>query len=209
MSRTYSARKASDCSSPVHSLELPGGQEAAPSRQSGVTGSVDQVVSDDVWLVYVAPGNLFPYGHQLVLIRVGLRPETSHAVAVADLAMVLPAGRGVHIQNEIDLVLAAPVEKVVDYFKPALDERSGIGVEEQVVMHGQANMIESPLGDGCNIFFRDVFGPIQFEETIRSVLADQVHYLCPDGTRRAAIGGENMNQCILPARASRPAPSRV
>ena len=126
----------------------------------GCNGFVDQIVSDDERIVYVAPGDLDPYGHQLVLVRDGLRPETGHAVAVADGAMVLPAGRSVHVQNDIDLVLAAPVEKFVDQVKPALNERTRIGVEEQIVMHGQANMIESPLGNGRNIFFRDVFGPV-------------------------------------------------
>ena len=64
-------------------------------------------------------------------------------------------------------------------------------------MHGQANMIESPLGNGRNVFFRDVFGPVYLEETIRGLLADQACYLRPDGTRRATVGGKNVDHIPL------------
>ncbi len=48
----------------------------------GRNGFVDQVISDDERIVHVAPGDLGPYGHKLVLVRDRLRPETGLAVAV-------------------------------------------------------------------------------------------------------------------------------
>ena len=126
----------------------------------GRYGFVDQVVPDDERFVCVAAGDFGPYGYQLVLVRVGFRPQAGCAVAVADGAGVLSAGRGVHVQNDVDFVFAAPFDERVDQFEPAFDERFRIGVEEQIVMHGEAEMVESPVGDGRNILFVDIVGPV-------------------------------------------------
>ncbi len=151
-------------------------------------GFVEQVVPDDSGFVFIPGGDFFPDGNGEFLAFGTVKKERI-TEAVVDIVAGLAAGRAVHVQQHVKVRFLAPLDGLVEQFKPTglTPAAQVILVGEQFVVEGDADGVHAdglqvldivPGGVVVEVGFPELFGRLGSDELIDCFL---------DQARRAGV----------------------
>ena len=120
-------------------------------------GLIHQLIAENHWFVLVAGGNSLPDVDKQLLARLALE-QPGIAMAVVDVVARLSAGTVVHVENQVETRVTAPVHHRVDAGKAVLILGAAhvVLVGEEPVVEGQADGVGSLSRDEGNVGTRDV-----------------------------------------------------
>ena len=118
---------------------------------------IDEFIAQDDRLVLVTLGNTLPDVAEELLALLALE-KPGVAVAVVDVIARLSARRIMHVEDEVEMVVAAPVHDAVDAGKAVLlrAQTHVIFVREELVVEGQTDGVGSRRGDKLDVPARDI-----------------------------------------------------
>src|ERR1700687_2557382 len=115
---------------------------------------VEQIVSDYGGIASVMAGDPFPYLYRQLLICFRLvKPRITPAVI--NVRTGLSAGRAMQIKDYVKLVLCSPANDLIEQSESLFLVR-----EEELVVQGNANGVDSGPGNETHVVFRDVPFPV-------------------------------------------------
>ena len=136
---------------------------------------IEQIVSGDGRFVFVAVGDLDPQAFEPVLkLRVGKQLGLV-ARAVVDVGSRLAAGSAVHVDDDIDIVLLAPTDEIVQQLIPFgyINGIVALG-QKQPGIEGRTDGVVSQFGDPPDVGLGDVVAAEGEPELLGRLRADHL-----------------------------------